>query len=189
MDDQLFTGKLTRIVAGEPDTVGELFATWTRDSEFSQLWDNDPPVLSDVKRTQERFRKEFEKERPGNFGFLVQRLEDNHNIGMVGLWNALSTHRNAMVSIGIGERALWGKGFGGDAMNLILRFGFQELNLHRVTLYTFALNPRAIRSYQKVGFVEEGRVRGAMKRYGTRGDYVFMGILRSEWEAKQKASA
>lgn len=188
MDNQLFTGKLTRLVAGGPDDVAELFTKWSRDTEFQQLWDTDAPTVRDLKRTQEAFRKDFEKERPGGFGFVVQRLEDNRPIGLVGLWDALSPHRNAWVSIGIGERELWGKGYGGDAMNLILRFGFRELNLHRVNLFTFAINPRAIRSYLKVGFVEEGRQRKAMNRWGKRDDFVVMGILRDEWEQKQNAA-
>lgn len=183
--NNLFTGKLTRLAAGDPDTVGELYARWSRDSEFLQLWDTDAPMIRDVKKTQEWFRNETGKERPDNFPFLIQRIEDDRNIGMVGLWRAFNPHHNAMVSIGIGERELWGKGYGGDAMNLILRFGFEALNLHRVNLFTFGINPRAIRSYEKAGFVHEGKIRGGMNRYGARGDLVYMGILRAEWEARQ----
>jgi RimJ/RimL family protein N-acetyltransferase len=104
---------------------------------------------------------------------------------MTGLWDAFSPHHNAVVSIGIGEREFWGKGYGTDAMNVLLRFSFRELNLHRVGLLTFSINPRAIRSYEKAGFVHEGKVRGAMRRYGKRCDFVVMGILRAEWEARQ----
>ncbi len=57
-----------------------------------------------------------------------------------------------------------------------------ELNLHRVTLDAFEYNPRALRSYQKAGFVEEGRLRGALHRDGRRRDMIFMGILRQEWQ-------
>ena len=184
--NNLFTGKLTRLVAGDPETVGELYAKWSRDSEFLQLWDTDPPMIRDVKKTQEWFRKEEEKARPGNFGFLIEQLQDGRRIGMTGLWDTQNQHRSAFVSIGIGEREFWGKGYGSDAMNLILQFAFRELNLHRVNLYTFAVNPRAIRSYERVGFVREGNVRGAMLRYGKRGDHVFMGILRDEWENKNR---
>lgn len=186
MDNQLFTGKLTRLANADPDKIGELFAKWSRDSEFQQLWDADVPMIRDVKQTQESFRKDFEKERPGNYGFMIQRLEDDRFIGMVGLWHAETPHRNAFVSIGIGERELWGKGYGTDAMNLILRYGFLELNLRRVTLDTFSNNPRAIRAYEKVGFVHEGVIRGAMKRNNQRRDFIFMGISRQDWEKKNQ---
>jgi len=110
MDNQLYTGKLTRLAAATPDQMGEVFAKWSHDSEFQQLWDTDAPMIRDVKQTQEMFRKDCEKERPGNYGFMIQRLEDDRLIGMVGLWNTETPHRNAFVSIGIGERELWGKG-------------------------------------------------------------------------------
>ena len=61
---------------------------------------------------------------------------------------------------------------------------FNELNLHRVSLDVFEYNPRAIRSYEKVGFVFEGRTRKFLNREGQRWDMIFMGILRSEWEAQ-----
>ncbi len=184
MDSNLFTGKLTRLAAAGPEELGELYARWSRDSEFMQLWDTGVPQPRDVKRTQEWFKQELEKERPGNFGFLIQRLEDDRSIGLIGLWDTFSPHRSAWVSIGIGERELWGKGYGSDAMNVILRYGFVELNLHRVNLVTFGFNHRAIRSYEKVGFVREGNLRAAMLRYGERQDLVMMGILRSEWQSQ-----
>ena len=89
------------------------------------------------------------------------------------------------MGIGIGERDCWGKGYGTDAMRVVLRFAFVELNLHRVGLNVFEYNPRAIRSYEKAGFVEEGRLRGFLHRNNRRWDLIFMGILRDEWERTQ----
>lgn len=66
-------------------------------------------------------------------------------------------------------------------MRLALRFAFMELNLHRVTLDVFEYNPRAIRSYEKAGFREEGRRRQLLLRNGRRWDEIEMGILREEW--------
>jgi RimJ/RimL family protein N-acetyltransferase len=66
-------------------------------------------------------------------------------------------------------------------MKLILQYAFMELNLHRVSLDVFDYNPRAIHSYEKVGFKMEGRQRGILLREGKRWDMVFMGILRKEW--------
>lgn len=71
-----------------------------------------------------------------------------------------------------------------DTIKITLRYGFQELNLHRISLGTFGYNTRAIRAYERIGFVHEGTLRGAMRRYGERVDTVNMGMLRKDWEAK-----
>jgi RimJ/RimL family protein N-acetyltransferase len=92
-------------------------------------------------------------------------------------WN----HGDCWLGIGLGEREYWGKGYGSDALRLILRYAFQELGLQRVTLTVFEYNPRAIRSYEKVGFIHEGRCRKAIHRDGERADLLVMGILRQEW--------
>jgi len=65
---------------------------------------------------------------------------------------------------------------------VVLRYGFNELNLRRVTLTVFEYNPRAIRSYEKAGFQHEGRVRQALLRDGKRWDMFYMGILRDDWK-------
>ncbi|MCC7164740.1 MAG: GNAT family N-acetyltransferase [Anaerolineae bacterium] len=187
MNQNLYTGKLTRLDAASPDAMGQAYAKWSRDTEFMQLWDTEAPMLRDVKKTQEWFTSQEERHRHGSYNFMIRTLADDHLIGMTSLFDANTAHHNAWVAIGIGERDYWGKGYGTDAMNLILAFGFLELNLHRVNLFTFSINPRAIRSYEKVGFVHEGVIRQAMRRYGKRGDFVSMGILRSEWERIQNA--
>ena len=111
-------------------------------------------------------------------------LEDDRLIGYIGLEGDIFPHGEAFVGIGIGERELWGKGYGTDAMKVILRYAFQELNLRRVSLDTFEYNPRAIRSYEKAGFVHEGRAEDFLYREGRRWDLIFMGILREEWLTK-----
>jgi RimJ/RimL family protein N-acetyltransferase len=90
------------------------------------------------------------------------------------------------VGIGLGEREFWGKGYGTDAMRIILRYAFTELNLHRVTLNVFEYNPRGVRSYEKAGFVLEGRQRGVLLREGRRWDEIYMGILREDWLKQQQ---
>jgi RimJ/RimL family protein N-acetyltransferase len=96
------------------------------------------------------------------------------------------THGDTFVGIGIGEPDYRGKGYGTDAMRVILRFAFMELNLHRVSLDVFEYNPRAIRSYEKAGFVIEGRKRRVVNRDGRRWDDIYMGILREEWERQRE---
>jgi RimJ/RimL family protein N-acetyltransferase len=93
------------------------------------------------------------------------------------------------VGLGIGDRNDWGKGYGTDAMKIILRFAFTELNLRRVTLTVFEYNPRAIRSYEKVGFRHEGRLRSILLRDGKRWDMLYMGILAEDWKELRQVAA
>jgi RimJ/RimL family protein N-acetyltransferase len=178
----LFRGKLVRLAAEEPETMGAAMSRWARDSEYFRLLDSSPAYL-----WSEKWAKGWlEREEPGGLFFSIRVLEDNRLIGFIGLFGFQSSHREAWVGIGLGERDYWGKGYGTDAMNVILRYAFMELDLYRVTLDTFEYNPRAIRSYQKSGFCLEGCLRGGLNREGQRWDMLIMGILREEWERSIK---
>lgn len=98
---------------------------------------------------------------------------DLHNID----WRC----RSAEVGIIIGDKRYWNRGFGTKAMQLLLRHGFETLNLNRICLEVYANNLGAIRSYEKAGFVYEGRKRQGMYKDGEYIDIVWMSVLRSEW--------
>lgn len=74
-----------------------------------------------------------------------------------------------------------GRGLGPEAIGLMLAHLFDEVGLHRVGLEVYAFNPRAQRSYEKAGFVVEGRVRESLLWDGERVDTVLMGLLRADW--------
>ncbi len=112
--------------------------------------------------------------------------ETGRFIGVVRLWRLSDRNRSAMLTIFIGERSHWGRGYGSDALRLTLREAFGPLDLHRVELHVFDFNERAIRSYEKVGFVREGVRRQALRR-GTRfHDILVMGITREEFTAREQ---
>jgi RimJ/RimL family protein N-acetyltransferase len=92
---------------------------------------------------------------------------------------------SALFHITIGEKDLWGRGYGTEATRLMLAHAFTSMGLHRVSLAVFAFNERAIRSYEKVGFVVEGRARDAIYRDGRYWDEIDMSMLESEWRAMQ----
>jgi RimJ/RimL family protein N-acetyltransferase len=129
---------------------------------------------------------ESHETRGTSFSFAIHTLADDRLIGAIELSVTQWVHGDAYVGIGIGERDDWGKGYGTDAMRVMLRYAFREMNLHRVSLTVFEYNPRAIRSYEKAGFVVEGRLRGWLNREGRRWDMIHMGILREEWEKTTK---
>ena len=93
--------------------------------------------------------------------------------------------RSAEIGIMIGERQYWNRGFGTEAMRLMVQHGFENLNLHRIFLRVFETNPRGKRSYEKVGFKLEGRMREARYLKGKYIDVCLMSILKSEWFEKK----
>ena len=184
MDGDPLFGELVRLTAENPDVMGRNFSRWSQDVEWYRLFDTDPPRLYSEKKWREWLEKDVEKGTSEEIFFAIRTLESDQLIGFIGLFGLYLQHGDTFVAIALGESEYLGKGYGTDAMRVMLRFAFNELNLSRVSLFVFEYNPRAIHSYEKVGFIPEGRVRGAMLRDGRRWDFVYMGILREEWLAK-----
>jgi RimJ/RimL family protein N-acetyltransferase len=175
----LFAGQLVRLAAFNPETDAAIAARWSRDTEYHRLADTDPAYPRSTQEAKERVERDSEHV----FGFVIRTQADDRLIGEIGVWLESWAQGEAWAGIVIGERDYWGNGYGTEAMQLLLRYAFTELNVRRVSLNVFAYNPRAIRSYEKAGFRHEGLVRGDCHRTGQRWDTVFMGILREEWEA------
>ena len=185
MSTNLFQGKLIRLVASSPDETAKLASRWYRNSLYARLLDDQPQIPFSEKKIKEWHEKNLDKLPPESFFFNIQAEDSQKVIGFIGLWTPEWSHSNSWVSIGIGEPDYWGKGCGTEAMQLVLRYAFTELNLHRVSLGVLGYNQRAIRSYEKAGFTHEGSSRKSMSREGQRWDVHFMGVLRSEWEQSQ----
>jgi len=113
--------------------------------------------------------------------FAIHTLADDVLIGNVGFHNISWKNQAATVGIFIGNKNYWGKGYGTEAMRLALYIAFQELNLRRVELGVFAFNSRAARSYEKLGFVVEGRKRQWVYRDGIFHDVIEMSMLKEEY--------
>lgn len=103
-------------------------------------------------------------------------------IGSCQLHSINYVHRSAELQIRIGDASAQGMGYGTQATGLLLDFAFRDLNLHRVYLHVFANNERAIRMYEKIGFVREGIMRKMAHIDGVYIDAVLMGILREEYQ-------
>jgi len=123
---------------------------------------------------------------PGSFAQSNYAIEtkDGRHIGSVGFHYANPENRKATLGITIGDKSFWSRGYGTDAVLTLLRFGFDEMNLHRIDLSVDAENARAIACYRKCGFVEEGRLREHRYTRGAYSDQLWMGILRDEFHAK-----
>jgi RimJ/RimL family protein N-acetyltransferase len=108
-------------------------------------------------------------------------------IGSCGFHDIDWRSRKAEIGIMIGDRHQWNKGLGTEAMELLLKHGFETLNMHRLYLKVFETNPGAIRSYEKAGFVLEAHLREAHYTDGRYIDDLLMSMLRSEWDARHQA--
>lgn len=108
------------------------------------------------------------------------------HIGGTGFEHLEWNNRSAEFGIFIGDKAYWNEGYGTEATRLMVKHGFETLNLHRIYLRVYETNPRAIRTYEKVGFVKEGIMRDAIYRNGCYINALLMSILRSEWNSIQK---
>lgn len=182
----IYRGSLVRLSTDSPELMAKEFAKWDRDTEQHRLADSDPAQLWSEKKIKESIEKRAENNDRG-FRFSIHTLADDKLIGIVGLWINSWTHSDAWLGISIGERDYWGRGYGTDAMRLAVQYGFIELNLRRISLGLHSYNERALKSYLKVGFQLEGRIREDGLRDGVRFDSLWMGILREDWLAAQGA--
>lgn len=116
--------------------------------------------------------------------FALRTLAEDKLIGMIEINRVMRQARHCMFWIAIGDPDYRGRGYGSDALRVLFRFAFLEMNLNRVGLEVMSYNSRAIASYEKLGFVREGVQREVVYRDGNYYDIIGMGILRREWEAR-----
>src|SRR6202046_3758923 len=110
-------------------------------------------------------------------GFPIETLDEpSMLVGHVSLWGWQTKDRCATIGIAFGREHL-GRGYGTDAMRVIVSYGFRELGLHRMQLGVSPFNPAGIRAYEKAGFAEEGRRREAVWEDGGWDDGGRMSVL------------
>jgi len=162
------------------------------DISYFLKWFNDPEVIQYLclylpmtEMSEEKYIEELGTTRAGTDArFVIEAIEgaSTKPIGNCGLHKICPKDHNATFGIVIGEKDYWNKGHGTEATRLLIDYGFQQLNLHRISSAAFAFNERSIKLHKKVGFREEGRLRQAMFKNGQYHDELQFGILREEWK-------
>lgn len=152
------------------------------DVELRLLAQIDPPLPWSLERMEADFERRQKDELTAWFAIEA----DGKYIGKCGLHNFRQADQTCELGIEIGDKAYWGKGYGREAVNLLLDYAFRLRNIRKVSLTTSSHNERAIRSYKKCGFVEEGRLQEQQWVDGRYVDWVFMGIFRRDWEQEKK---
>jgi RimJ/RimL family protein N-acetyltransferase len=176
----MIIGERIRLRAIERDDLTR-FVTWLNDPDVTRgLMLFVPLSLSQEEKWFQHLLDRPVEEHP--LVMEVRMPEGWIPIGNIALDRINWKERSAEVGIFIGEKIFWNQGYGREAMGLILGYGFNELNLNRIFLRVYETNQRAIHSYEKAGFVLEGRLRQDHFQDGRYIDVLMMSVLRSEWK-------
>jgi len=185
IDTQLFEGKLIRLGPIDHEKDPEVESRWTHDLTLMRALSHQPAMplsIAQMKKKYEAIEKEVDESKR-LFYFTIRTKEDDRLLGFVRIEWIEWTHGTGNLRMAIGDSAERNKGYGRDALELMLCFAFAELNLYRLTTIVGEDNPAGLRFFTKYGFVQEVRRRKALLRDGQTWDLIHLGLLRDEWLA------
>jgi RimJ/RimL family protein N-acetyltransferase len=158
------------------------------DADKFTEWLNDLEVIINLQRYSKNLDLNTEKQKLAelakehNYGII--RSDNDELIGNCGFMEIDNLNQTGEIGIFIGNKIYWNKGYGTEALTLLLDYGFKALNLHNVQLRVYSFNERAIKSYEKIGFKTYGKRREALLRGKKRYDLIHMDILYNEFYEK-----
>lgn len=166
----------------------QLRAVEEKDLQLQHKWVNDREVMRYMARylpvPMKELADELEKDRKDSSSvhFAIEDRRKGRLIGFCWFRRIHPANRHADVGIFIGDKRYWEKGFGTDAMRLLVSYGFDTLNLNRIGSAAFSFNPRSIRMHEKVGFKKEGVRKEFAYRDGRYYDMVVFGLLNRNFK-------
>lgn len=119
-----------------------------------------------------------------DYAITLKDDAESKYIGEVVLNEIDDDNRSASFRIAMQSKEYFGQGYGSEATQLIIKYGFETLKLHRIELEVFDFNPRAQHVYEKAGFIKEGIKRDVLLWEGNYQSAIIMSILEDEWQAK-----
>jgi len=171
------TGKKCYLAPIDVNDV-EKFTEWLNDLEVTKYLIVYPHIIST--ENEKGFLEKLSKEHT----YSIIDNGNNELIGNCGFGDIDHINQTAEVGIFIGSKKYWNKGYGTEALCLLLDYGFKALNLNNIFLRVYSFNERAKKTYEKVGFKVIGRRREALLRDNKRHDIILMDILNNEFYDK-----
>jgi RimJ/RimL family protein N-acetyltransferase len=175
----MLKGERVRLRAVERDDL-DLLAAWDNDVELGLAALDAPPRPVSRRRRRRQFDEQLREQRD-LVAFMIEA--DGRPVGQCSLFNFDQVARTCELGIAIGDRDSRGRGYGRDALRVLVGYGFRSFNLHKIWLEVGADNQPAVRAYLACGFREEGRLREQRYRADRFVDLVLMGLLRADWHA------
>ncbi len=175
-------GKSVRLRAYEKSDLDAVMK-WINDEEVTDLLGGEMLAYPVSSLAEEKFIEAAAGSSDRQKNFAIETLVERRYIGAIS-FNVIDwRNRSAGLGVVIGDKSLWGKGYGTDAMRVMMRLAFDKMNLHRLWLHVHDYNRRAIASYEKCGFKREGVLRDYHFARGRYHDTIVMAILESEYRA------
>ncbi|MCH8036413.1 MAG: GNAT family N-acetyltransferase [Proteobacteria bacterium] len=161
--------------------VGPLYLGWLNDPEINRFLESRHSESSEesVRAFVDRVTA-----RDGDYLFAIRLAPDGRHIGNVRLGPIRAEHRLAELSLYIGDRAAWGRGYGGETVALVTRFAFEALHLNKTIGRSYAANEASIRAFLRAGYRQEGRLRAHYLLDGKPMDLVVMGCTAGDYRAR-----
>ncbi len=157
----------------------DVIVSWRNKKEIIDgFFSHKGPTLTEHREWYQRYLKGGSR-----LEFVIRIKESGKRIGTIGLNNLDFLNQKAEYGILIGEDEAKGKGYGEEASIALLKYAFEELNLHRIYLRVFTVNSAAIRLYEKLGFEKEGILRQDAFKNGRYQDVLMMAIMRGRTDA------
>lgn len=187
INDPLFTGKKICLAPIYPEQDADTESLWTHDPYYLRMLNTNlvyPLSPLQVKKKYEAIEKQA-TEGGGSYYFSIRAIDDDRLVGFTRLYWVDWSNSNSYLELGIGDRNDRGRGFGSDAIDLMLRYAFHELNLYRLSATIPEYNTVALHLFGKSGFIEEVRRRKSIMRDGKTWDLLYLGLLHGDWSGKQ----
>lgn len=186
---QLFEAQNIRFGPIDIEKDAEIESRWTHDSDFMRMMEVAPARPMSValmKKQYEKLEKQMEEDK-NLFYFTIRARDDDRLVGRASVQWIDWANGNGFLRIGIGAAEDRRRGYGTQALQMLLRFAFAELNLYRVSAIVPEYNTAAVALMRKFGFVQEVSRRKSLERNGRRWDLYVFGLLRDEWQYQAEA--
>ncbi len=182
--NNLFTAPHIVLTAIEPETDAAVLAQWTSDSRYIPLFDEKPPFpMSEMqaKEMLEGILKEADEKRK-TFWFAIRTTDESELLGMIGLEWVDWANGAVYMALTMKNLDAYGQPITREALELIQRYVFHELQMHRLSLNVPEYNEGLIETMTALGFNVEVRKRETLYRFGKRWDSLHFGRLARDWE-------
>lgn len=179
MTDELVRGERIELRHPTQDDI-VAFTHWANDMEYSRLLRRAWITFGSPEGMLGWFAQ-MEKDESAVPFSIYTREDTPRLVGLVVIKDIFWQARHCSFFIGIGQREDRGRGYGSDAVRVLLRYCFNEMNMHCVRLEVIAYNEAARRTYERIGFRHDGAMRAFVNRDGVYYDVECMSLLRSEW--------